>query len=217
MLRCAITSRALYPGDELQQQAALIREASRWATHGIDLIQLREKDLPAANLATLARKILRAIAQTNRPTKLLINSRLDIAIATCAHGVHLTAGSDEFLPAQVRSLYASANLPQPVVTVSCHTPEDVRRAHQNKADAILFAPVFEKIVALEKIVAFEKIIAGDGVLPIRGQGLDQLHAACILASPIPVYALGGVTLDNASSCIAAGAAGIAGIRLFHRS
>ena len=211
MLRCAITSRALYPGDELQQQAALIREASRWATDGIDLIQLREKDLPAANLATLARKILRAIAQTNRPTKLLINSRLDIAIATRAHGVHLTAGSDELLPAQVRSLYASANLPQPVVTVSCHTPEDVRRAHQNKADAILFAPVFEKIVA------FEKIIAGDGVLPIRGQGLDQLHAACILASPIPIYALGGVTLENASSCIAAGAAGIAGIRLFHRS
>jgi thiamine-phosphate pyrophosphorylase len=205
MLRCAITSRALYPGDELQQQAALIREASRWATHGIDLIQLREKDLPAANLATLARKILRAMAQTNRPTKLLINSRLDIAITTCAHGVHLTAGSDELLPAQVRSLYASANLPQPVVTVSCHTPEDVRRAHQNKADAILFAPVFEKI------------IAGNGVLPIRGQGLDQLHAACILASPIPVYALGGVTLENASSCIAAGAAGIAGIRLFHRS
>lgn len=217
MLRCAITSRVLYPGDELHQQATLVREASRWATDGIDLIQLREKDLPTATLATLARKVLRAIAQTNRPTKLLINSRLDIAIATGAHGVHLTAGPEELLPAQVRSLYASANLPQPVITVSCHTPEDVRRAHQNRADAILFAPVFEKIVAFEKI---GKILAGDGAIPIpipiRGQGLDRLHAACVLASPIPVYALGGVTLENASSCIAAGAAGIAGIRLFHR-
>jgi thiamine-phosphate pyrophosphorylase len=215
MLRCAITSRALYPGDELQQQAGLIREVSRWATDGIDLIQLREKDLPAATLAALARKLLSAIAQTNRSTKLLINSRPDIAIATGAHGVHLTADPDELLPAQVRSLYASANLPQPVITVSCHTPEDVQRAHQNKADAILFAPVFEKIIA------FEKIVAGDGVIPIpipiRGQGLDQLQAVCTLASPIPVYALGGVTFDTASSCIAAGAAGIAGIRLFHRS
>ena len=213
MLRCAITSRALYPGDELQQQAALIREASRWATDGIDLIQLREKDLSAETLAELACEILKAIAQKNSSAKLLINSRLDIAIVTGAHGVHLTAGPEELLPAQVRSLYASANLPQPVVTVSCHTPEDVRRAHQNKADAILFAPVFEKIVASEKI------LAGDGVLPIpiQGQGLGQLHAACVGASPIPVYALGGVTLENASSCIAAGAAGIAGIRLFHRS
>lgn len=215
MLRCAITSRALYPGDELQQQAGLIREVSRWATDGIDLIQLREKDLPAATLAALARKLLSAIAQTNRSTKLLINSRPDIAIATGAHGVHLTADPDELLPAQVRSLYASANLPQPVITVSCHTPEDVQRAHQNKADAILFAPVFEKIIA------FEKIVAGDGVIPIpipiRGQGLDQLHAVCTLASPIPVYALGGVTFETASSCIAAGASGIAGIRLFHRS
>ena len=50
-----------------------------------------------------------------------------------------------------------------------------------------------------------------------GQGLEQLHAACIAAAPVPVYALGGVTLENAAACIAAGAAGIAGIRLFQDS
>jgi thiamine-phosphate pyrophosphorylase len=203
MLRCAITSRALYPGDELRQQAALVREATRWAIGGIDLIQLREKDLPAAPLEALAREILKAIAETNRSTKLLINSRADIAIATRAHGVHLTASPGQLLPGQVRELYASANLPAPVVTVSCHTLEDVQRAHRNSTDAILFAPVFEKMIADNEVIA--------------GQGLDQLHAACVAASPVPVYALGGVTLENAASCMEAGAAGIAGIRLFHRS
>jgi thiamine-phosphate pyrophosphorylase len=213
MLRYAITSRALYPGDELQRQAALLREASRWVADGIDLIQLREKDLPAAGIATLARAILRAIALANSPTKLLLNSRPDIAIATAAHGVHLTAAPDELTPAQIRSLYAATNRPAPLITVSCHTLEEVHRARVHQVDAILFAPVFEKIVA-EKIAA-EKMIARKIITP--GQGLHQLRAACLAASPIPVYALGGVTFENAPACVDAGAAGIAGIRLFHRS
>jgi thiamine-phosphate pyrophosphorylase len=50
---------------------------------------------------------------------------------------------------------------------------------------------------------------------IPAQGLDQLRAACTVAAPTPVYALGGVTLENAPACVEAGAAGIAGIRLFH--
>ncbi|HTC75528.1 MAG TPA: thiamine phosphate synthase, partial [Edaphobacter sp.] len=106
MLRYAITSRASYPGDEPQQQAALLLQASRWTADGIDFIQLREKDLPATNIAALAREILKAIARTTSPTKLLINSRPDIAIATGAHGVHLTSKQDELTPTQVRSLYA---------------------------------------------------------------------------------------------------------------
>jgi len=203
MLRYAITSRALYPGDERQQQAALLRQASRWVADGIDLIQLREKDLPAANIVALAREILLAIAMTTSPTKLLINSRPDIAIATAAHGVHLTAAPDELTPAQVRSLYAAANRPAPIITLSCHTLEDVLRARANQADAILFAPVFEKI------------IAGQTITP--GQGIDRLRAACRAASPIPVYALGGVTFENAAACLDTGAAGIAGIRLFHNT
>jgi thiamine-phosphate pyrophosphorylase len=203
MLRYAITSRALYPGDERQQQAALLRQTSRWVADGIDLIQLREKDLPAADIAALAREILQAIAAATSPTKLLLNSRPDIAIATGAHGVHLTAAPGELTPAQVRSLYALANSPAPIITISCHTLEDVRRPRVNQADAILFAPVFEKI------------IAGKTITP--GQGIDRLRAACLAASPIPVYALGGVTFENAAACLEAGAAGIAGIRLFHQS
>jgi thiamine-phosphate pyrophosphorylase len=203
MLRYAITSRAFYPGNEIEQQAALLRQASRWVADGVDLIQLREKDLPATDLAALAREILKAIALATSSTKLLINSRADIAIATGAHGVHLTASPRELTPAQVRRLYASVNLPAPVISISCHTMEDVQRARDNHADAILFAPVFEKN------------IAGETISP--GQGLNQLRAACLAASPIPVYALGGVTLENAPACLDAGAAGIAGIRLFHQS
>jgi thiamine-phosphate pyrophosphorylase len=210
MLRYAITSRALYPGDEPEKQAALLRQASRWAAEGIDIIQLREKDLPAADIAALAREILRAISTKNSairtknsPAKLLINSRPDIALATGARGVHLTAAPGELTPPQVRSLYASANLSAPIITVSCHTLEDVRRARDNHTNAILFAPVFEKTF----------VDPDHETMP--GLGLDRLRAACRAASPIPVYALGGVTLENAPACLAAGAAGIAGIRLFH--
>jgi|HubBroStandDraft_6_1064221.scaffolds.fasta_scaffold107026_2 thiamine-phosphate pyrophosphorylase len=203
MLRYAITSRASYPGDEPQQQAALLLQASRWTADGIDFIQLREKDLPATNIAALAREILKAIARTTSPTKLLINSRPDIAIATGAHGVHLTSKQDELTPTQVRSLYALTNSPAPIITVSCHSLEDVYHARVNQADAILFAPVFEKI------------IVGQIITP--GQGIDRLRAACLAASPVPVYALGGVTLENASACLDARAAGVAGIRLFHYS
>jgi thiamine-phosphate pyrophosphorylase len=203
MLRYAITSRALYPGDERQQHAALVHQASRWVADGIDFIQLREKDLPASDIAALAREILQPIAAKASPTKVLINSRPDIALATGAHGVHLTAHPNELTIAQVRSLYESSNRPAPIITISCHTVEEVHRARVNQADAILFAPVFEKIVA--------------GQIATPGQGIDRLRAACLAASPVPVYALGGVTLENASACLDAGAAGIAGIRLFHRS
>jgi thiamine-phosphate diphosphorylase len=198
MLRYAITDRALYPGSE---RTALLRQSYRWIADGIDFIQLREKDLPDAALARLSREILEMIGLTASSTKLLINSNVNIAIATGAHGVHLTSTPGEVIPAMVRHLYASAKLPAPILTVSCHTLDEVRRARENQINAILFAPVFEKVTLGQKIVP--------------GQGLDQLRTACVAASPVPVYALGGVTFENAPSCIEAGAAGIAGIRLFH--
>jgi thiamine-phosphate pyrophosphorylase len=201
VLRYAITNRALFPGDDRQQQAALLEQVARWIADGIDLIQLRERDLPAATLVDMARKILKNIALSSSPTKLLINSRPDIAIAAEAHGVHLTAAPGEITPAQVRQLYAAAALTPPLVTRSCHTLAEAVQAREDRVDAILFAPVFGKSVA------------GEIVSP--GQGLDTLHSACAAAAPVPVYALGGVTFDNAPACLEAGAAGIAGIRLFH--
>jgi thiamine-phosphate pyrophosphorylase len=203
MLRYAITSRALFPGDQHHQQTALVEQAARWASTGIDFIQLREKELPAADLANLARGILKNLSST---TKLLINSRPDIAIATAAHGVHLTASVGEFTPAQVRHLYSATDLEPPVVTISCHTLAEVARARDNGVDAILFGPVFGKLIA-GRIVSPPPALSGS---------FAQLRAACTTAAPTAIFALGGVTSANASACIEAGAAGIAGIRLFHR-
>jgi thiamine-phosphate pyrophosphorylase len=203
MIRYAITSRALYLGDEQEKQAALIAEASRWIRDGIAFIQLREKGLSAATLAALTRNLLHQINLSGSSTRLLINSRLDIALATGAHGVHLSSSPDELSPTQVRKLYTSTARPLPLITIACHTQAEVQRASQEKVDAILFAPVFEKL------------LTGNEKLP--GQGLDQLRAACLAAAPVPVYALGGVTAQNAPSSLEAGAAGVAGIRLFHQS
>jgi thiamine-phosphate pyrophosphorylase len=200
MFRYAITSRTLHPGDEKKKQAALLQQSTLWIAEGIDFIQLREKDLPSAVLTQLTRNILKIINLASSPTKLLINSRPDIALAVSAHGVHLTSTPDELTPAQVRSLYTASRHPTPLITISCHTLLDVQFACQNHVDAILFSPIFEKPLP--------------GEIPLPGQGLDQLRIACNIASGTPVYALGGVTLQNAPSCLAAGAIGIAGIRLF---
>lgn len=201
MLRYAITSRALYPGDEQEKLAALLTEAARWIAQGIEFIQLREKDLPAAALAAVTRNLLEKIDLTASPTRLLINSRPDVALAAGAHGVHLSASPDELSPTQVRKLFRSPGRPKPLVTTSCHTLAEVHHARLNQVDAILFAPIFEK-----------RLASGQ---QIPGQGLEQLRAACTTAAPIPIYALGGVTLRNTPDCLNAGAAGVAGIRLFH--
>jgi thiamine-phosphate pyrophosphorylase len=201
VLRYAITSRAVFPGDDHRRRAALVEQAARWASDGVDFIQLREKDLSAAELAALARKLLEKVNLVSGPTRLLINARADIAIAAGVHGVHFTSAPGELTPAHIRRLYAAAGLPSPVVTISCHTLAEVTGACEDQADAILFAPVFEKPLP--------------GQSAIAGQGLEALHTACLAASPIPVYALGGVTTENAPACLQAGAAGIAGIRLFH--
>ena len=199
MLRYAITQRTLFSGDDHLKQDALIRQTVRWADEGIDFIQLREKDLTPFDLILLARKIREAIGNT--PTRLLINSNTGVAITTGAHGVHLPAAPNQPSTAQIRHRYALANLPEPIITISCHTLAEIEQAHTEHPTAILFAPVFEKSIS--------------GHLITPGAGLEHLHEACTAAVPIPVYALGGVTLENAPQCLAAGAAGIAGIRLFH--
>jgi thiamine-phosphate pyrophosphorylase len=200
MLRYAITSRVLFPGNEARKQAALLEQAARWIAAEIDFIQLREKDLPASALSILSVKLLNLNNLNPTRTSILINSRPDVAIATGAHGVHLTSSPGELTPDEVRALYASTALPPPRITASCHTLDEVHRAHRARVDAILFAPVFEKSLP---------------ALTLPGHGLDHLRAACTAAAPIPVFALGGVTPANTPACLEAGASGIAGIRLFH--
>lgn len=191
MLLYYITDRSQFPGDEPTRRAQLLERISAAARAGVDYIQPREKDLAARDLESLARAAMQRLAGT--PTRLLINSRSDVAIAAGAHGVHLRA--DDISPAGARRIFAVAGIAQPVIAVSCHTADEVRRAHVEGADLVVFGPVFEKS-------------GGQGV------GLDRLRQACTAAGPMPVLALGGVTAENAAECVHAGAAGVAGIRLF---
>lgn len=213
MLRYAITDRARFPGEETAREAALLDQAARLAAAGVDFLQLREKDLSAAALAALTRKLLAALRAHSPAPKLLINARADVAVAARADGVHLTSAEGSLTPADVRRLYASASLPGPVVSVSCHTLNEVAHAHASDPTLILFGPVFEKVIARaedsEPSHETEARIS-------EGSGLNLLHLACAAAAPTPVLALGGVTPENAEACLAAGAAGIAAIRLFQR-
>jgi thiamine-phosphate pyrophosphorylase len=139
---------------------------------------------------------------------LLINSRADAAVAAGADGVHLTSGEGELTPAQIRTLYAAAGQPQPVVSISCHTLADVTRARMLAPSLILFGPVFEKVVSDPATQHTTEAFIS------RGIGLNLLGTACAAAVPVPVLALGGITGANTPDCLEAGAAGIAAIRFF---
>ena len=144
MLRCAITDGSASGFVNAAQIDRLRNHVRRWAADGIDIIQLREKNLDAGALLALAEAALQTLREMQSPTKLLINTRADVAIAARAHGVHLTSDPNELTPQQVRELFTHAGLPAPIVSVSCHTPADIARARHNAADFILFGPVFEK-------------------------------------------------------------------------
>jgi thiamine-phosphate pyrophosphorylase len=212
-----ITDRSALPGDEPARRSRLLEKISEAARAGVDYIQLRERDLPARELESLARQavnILQESAQLrteNRGprTALLINSRTDVALAVRANGVHLRA--DDVLPEDVRAVWKeSAAEPKsrspgqapptrgPIVAVSCHTTVEVAQADANGANFAVFAPVF-----------------GKKELPETATGLASLAEAC--RHRIPVLALGGITLQNAHRCVDAGAAGVAAIRLFQEN
>jgi len=217
MLLYYITGRRQFAGTPGDQRRALLAKIAEAARAGVDYIQLREKDLSARELEQLAREAVaavRACPTTNdhRPTtRLLINSRTDVALAAGADGVHLPA--QDLAASEVRTAWVSASRDSTretrecVIGVSCHTAEEVTAAESHGADLAVFGPVFEK----------------SGV---ESAGLNALRAACArgartvprteagYATTMPVFALGGVTLANAKDCVRAGAAGVAGIRLF---
>lgn len=200
MSRYAITDRAAYGGSPAYRLESLVREAARWGAEGIEFVQVREKDLAAGGLAELTRRVLAAVRGAGSGTRVLVNSRADVAAATGAAGVHLTAGAGQLLPLQVRSIYAAAGRSNPFVSISCHTIDEVERAVALGVDAILFGPVFGKTIG--------------GVQVVAGQGLEILRQACAIAKSTAVYALGGVTLERAPECLSIGATGVAGIRFF---
>ena len=205
-----ITNRQAFPGSESSRQQQLLKKIKEAAAAGVDYIQLREKDLSARALENLARaaiQIIKAQLETGSPqvkTKLLINSRTDVALAAGADGVHLR--SDDISPEEVRAIQSAAarnskletrNL---IVGISCHSVADVRRAAHEGADFAVLAPIFGKQIR-------EK-----DALQIQALGLETIQTAC--EDSLPIFALGGITLENASACLNAGAKGIAAVRLF---
>jgi len=189
-----ITDRRFFPGSPEDQRRLLLAKVAECAAAGVDYIQLREKDLSGRELCGLAEEAMRRVPSGAR-TRLLINSRVDIALACGAHGVHLPANG--LLIQDARAIFKKAGKPDALVAVSTHSVEEVLDAREQGADFAVFGPVFEKN-------------AGSA-----SDGLAKLSAACGIS--IPVFALGGVTVENTRQCREKGAAGIAGIRLFQRN
>jgi thiamine-phosphate pyrophosphorylase len=184
MIRCYITDRLT-----LQDGEALLDAIARNIAHGVEWIQIREKDLAAGELFRL---VERALAIQPRGAKILVNTRVDVALAAGADGAHLPAGSP---PPQLWRAVAPRGF---LIGVSCHTIEEVKRAESEGADYAVFGPVFAPV-------------SKPGGLPARG--LDEL-ARCAAVVRIPVLALGGITQERITACMEAGAAGVAGISLF---
>jgi thiamine-phosphate pyrophosphorylase len=198
LLLCYITDRSQFAGDESVRRRVLLQKITEAARSGVDFIQLREKDLTTRELELLAREAIRAVRENSSAiTKLLINSRTDIALAVGANGVHLR--SNDISPSDVRNIlnqqHHDASL---TIGASCHTLDEVRRV-VDQADFVVHGPVFQK-----------KTVSGSSAV-----GLEGLRQAC--QEKIPVLALGGITFENADACLQTGAAGIAGIRLFQEN
>ncbi len=172
----------------------MIEEA---AAAGVDWIQIREKDLSGRELTELARE---ALGRAAGRCAVLINDRLDVACAMKANGVHL---GEQGLPVEeakrlLGERYAGREF---LAGVSAHSLQGALRAAEAGADYVIFGPVY----ATPSKASFG-----------QPQGLRRLREACERVT-IPVLAIGGITLENARECIAAGAQGIAAIRLFQEA
>jgi thiamine-phosphate pyrophosphorylase len=157
----------------------------------VDWVQIREKDLPARSLLALTEAAARQARQQGR-TRVMVNDRLDVALAAHAHGVHLGTRS---MPVDLVRRLAPREF---VVGVSCHSLQEALAAEAAGANYILLGPIF---------ATPSKLQYGPPL------GLAKLREVTSQIS-IPVFALGGITLDRVPPCRQNGAAGIAGIRIF---
>ncbi len=159
---------------------------------GVDLIQIREKDLGTRPLLALAEVAVEKAGGT--ATRILVNDRLDVALAARADAVHLPGHG--FPVAEVRRAY-----PKLLIAASCHDLDELRAAEIGGADFAVFGPVFAPLSKTSERP------------PV---GIQKLAEAA-RAVKIPVLALGGITVENAAECLRTGAAGLAAISLFQKS
>ena len=174
MIRCYVTDR---------RQGDVVRCAEQALSQGVDLIQIREKDLSTRELLMLTCRIRDLAAGTT--TRVLVNDRLDVALAAGIDGVHLPANS---LPAgRVRPLVS-------ILGVSTHCLEEAIDAERARVDFVIFGPVFET----------------PGKRAVGVEALRRVTSAV----RVPVLAIGGIQPSNADLVMQAGAAGFAAIRMF---
>lgn len=195
-------------GRQLGSRERLLWKIAEASRAGVDCLQLRERHLSARQLEKLAAEAVRIVQQAGSQTKLLVNSRVDVALAAGADGVHLR--SNDMAASEARAIWAkSSGRTDCVIGVSCHSLQDVLSAEGHGADFAVFGPVFGKQGSSDPPVGLNALARVVG----RGQPVDRkVEAGQTLR--MPVIALGGVSVANARECVEAGAAGIAGIRLF---
>ncbi len=181
---CYITDRRSLASESIERRIHSAIEA------GIDAVQIREKDLPARTLLALAG----AAAERARGSRcrIIVNDRLDVALASESHGVHLGTRS---MPLQAARCATPKGF---LIGASCHSLEEAIAADSGGADYILLGPIFETPSK-----------AGYGP-PL---GVERL-AEVAEKVRVPVLALGGITVERVATCLNHGATGIAGIRLF---
>ncbi len=201
-LLCYVTDRHNFAAtDSREAHETLLSKIAAAADAGVDWIQIREKDLSGRDCSSLTREALqratKSSARKTAPTRILVNDRLDVAISESAGGVHL---GEKSLPlAEAKRLVENRGEQKDfLIGISCHSLEAVTAAASGGADYLFFGPIF----ATPSKAAFG-----------APQGLERLAEVC-RAVTVPVMAIGGITLRNAADCLAAGASGIAAIRLF---
>jgi thiamine-phosphate pyrophosphorylase len=211
-LICYVTDRRSLVATETRK--VLLQRIEDVAAAGVDWIQIREKDLSGIEYSLLALEAIQHAADSATRTapsvvppsrarasaagsRILVNDRLDVALAVQAGGVHL--GEKSLPPQEARQLVTSLHREENfLIGVSCHSLEAAKAAECGGADYLFFGPVF----ATPAKTAYG-----------APQGLDRLAEVCRAVS-LPVLAIGGITLDNGAACFSAGASGIAAIRLF---
>jgi len=171
--------------------AAVVAQVRAAAAAGADWVQVRERDLSARDLQALVGSCLSAVEGTS--ARVLVNDRVDVALAVAAHGVQLRGDSID--APRVRDLAPPGFL----IGRSVHGEEEARvAAARGGLDFLVFGTVFE---------------TASKPLGTPALGLGALRRACAVVD-LPVLAIGGVTLDLLPDVIAAGAAGAAAIGLF---
>ena len=200
---CYVTDRESLGAEDIAATRIirLLSKIRQTMAAGVDWVQIRERDLSARDLLSLACRAVSAAAETRTAdVRVVMNDRVDVALAAGAAGVHL-AGESLPVPEVVRWCRAGQAPPNWLIGVSCHSLERAREAESAGASYVFFGPVFDTP---------SKRPFGPP------QGVRRLAEVC-QAVEIPVLAIGGVDGRNAGECLRAGAAGVAAIRLFQQT